>query len=572
MWRELTLGLAAPIAEARLQQPVGWRGQQPVRWSDWLAEAQAWRLALERQPHPASALYFEDALSAAAALFAAWHAGRTVWWPGDALPATARRLQELGIPLVGDWPQALAPLRLDEAASAEPALDHAVWSPLDPEAEALVVFTSGTTGEPVALPKHLHQLFDEVRALEAAFGMRLQGVDRVVATVSHQHIYGLLFRVLWPLAAGRPLVAQRVAYLEDLGAGTARLAVVASPAHLKRLEASQLQPLAPRLAALFSSGGPLPAQALAPCFSQLGQTPIEVYGSSETGGVAWRQRAPGAGEDAAWRPLPGVTWELRDERLYLRSPHLPTPDWWPTQDRARAAWDGFELLGRADRIVKIEEKRVSLTAVEQALRGCGEVADVRLVVLPGLRHELGVVLVPDVAGWASIERGGRAAWLAQRRAALAEVLEPTVRPRRYRLMAELPVNAQGKTPQAVLQALFDPLRPAVRSMTRPDEGVRFVLDVEARHPGFEGHFPGHPVLPGVVQLDWVERLAREVFADLPPHVNGLEQLKFQQVIRPDSCVELRLQWDASKRQLRFAFSSEVGAHASGRLCFSGATA
>ena len=67
----------------------------------------------------------------------------------------------------------------------------------------LVIHTSGSNGEPVAIPRRLAQLDAEVRALQQAFGA---GLDEalVLGTVSHQHIYGLLFRVLWPLAAGRP--------------------------------------------------------------------------------------------------------------------------------------------------------------------------------------------------------------------------------------------------------------------------------------------------------------------------------------------------------------------------------
>lgn len=561
MWRELSLGLTEPVAPGRLQAPVGWRAGKPVAWAEWRAEAAAWHQAFRAHGGTDWALYFEDALTAAAALMAAWHAGLRVWWPGDALPATQERLLAQGVALAGDWPTGAAALRSPAPAEAP------VWRPLDPQAEALVVFTSGSTGAPSALGKRLAQLFDEVRALEAAFGPRLAGVQSVQATVSHQHIYGLLFRILWPLASGRALAAERVGYLEDLAGVPGRWALVASPAHLKRLDASRLQGFAPRVAAVFSSGGPLPDDALAPCLQHLGQTPIEVYGSSETGGVAWRQRAPGAAEDPAWRPLPGVEWRIEADRLHLRSPHLADSAWWPAQDRAQAAMDGFVLLGRADRIVKIEEKRVSLTAVETALRACGDLEDVRLVVLPGSRQELGVVLVPCAAAWAAIERDGRAAWLAPRREALAAVLEPTVRPRRYRLLGELPANAQGKTPQATLLALFDPMRPPARLLRREGGTAVFHIEVEPRHPGFDGHFPGHPVLPGVVQLDWAERLAREVWADLPVRPSGLEQLKFQQIIRPGQSVELSLQWLGDKHQLRFELRSAAGAHASGKLVF-----
>ncbi len=558
MWRELALGLSGPLSPMRQAQPVGFRAGQALMPPEWRAEVAGWAAHFSAQPGAAVALYFEDSLHAAAALFGAWHAGKTVWWPGDALPATAERLARDGTHCAGDWPAADC---VRVAPQAEPA-----WQPLDAQAPALVVFTSGSTGEPVAIPKRLHQLFDEVRALEACFGSRLEGA-RVVGTVSHQHIYGLLFRLLWPLAAGRPIVAERQAYLEDLARMEGLLALVASPAHLKRLALPDLAGLPARLAVVFSSGGPLPDEALAPCAVALGQTPIEVYGSSETGGVAWRQRAAGDDAQHPWRALPGVDWRIEDEQLELRSPQLGTEAWYRAADRVRAEGPGFVLLGRADRIVKIEEKRVSLAAIEQALLALGGLQELRLPLLPGRRQELGVVLVPTAEAWAAIEAEGRTAWLRPRKRALEPLLEATVRPRRWRLVSELPVNAQGKTTQVALAALFDPMRPSARLLVREPQRACWAIDVEDRHPGFDGHFPGHPVLPGVVQLDWAERFGREAFVHLLPAFAGLDQLKFQQVIPPGARVELELQCDEAGRELRFALRSASGAHASGRLRF-----
>jgi len=562
MWRELRLGLAGALSPARAAQPVGWRAGRAVAASEFQAQGAGWYRHFQSLPATDVALHFDDSLQAAAALFGAWHAGKTVWWPGDALPATAGRLAAQVGAFAGDWPGVTGAIA-EVADAAEPD-----WQPLDPQASQLIVFTSGSSGEPSAIPKQLHQLFDEVRALEAEFGARLEGAT-VHATVSHQHIYGLLFRVLWPLAAGRPTAAQRVAYLEDLHTAPGRIALIASPAHLKRLQLADTGDLPARLAAVFSSGGPLPPEALTPCAQRLGQTPIEVYGSSETGGVAWRQRPPGAGDAEPWRALPGVEWQLDEGQLQLRSAHIGGDAWFTALDHARAEGPGFVLLGRADRIVKVEEKRVSLSAVEQALVASGQVQEARALLLPGSRQELGVVLVPTPEAWAAIEQAGRAAWLAPLRERLAGQLEATVRPRRWRLVSELPANTQGKTTQAALQALFDPLRPPARVLERQPLTARLRIGVEARHPGFEGHFAGHPVLPGVVQLDWAERFARELFT-LQPAFAGLDQLKFQQVIAPGGEVELSLTVNADGSELRFALTSERGTHASGKLRFGAA--
>jgi 3-hydroxymyristoyl/3-hydroxydecanoyl-(acyl carrier protein) dehydratase len=85
-------------------------------------------------------------------------------------------------------------------------------------------------------------------------------------------------------------------------------------------------------------------------------------------------------------------------------------------------------------------------------------------------------------------------------------------------------------------------------------------------PLFAGHFPGHPILPGVLQLHWAQRLGHEHF-DIEGVFSRALILKFQKPILPDSSVQLTLAYDTAKRQLAFTYRSEKGDHASGKLEF-----
>jgi acyl-coenzyme A synthetase/AMP-(fatty) acid ligase len=534
---------------------AGWRRREAVSGAEFLDQAGRWQAAFAAHPGQRFALYFQDSLSFAAALFGAWQAGKQAWLPGDLTAASRQALRERVDAFAGDGPHPEELRRIEPAA-----VPASAGRPLDPEAQQLVVFTSGSTGEPQALPKRLRQLFDEITALEQAFGAQCPS-GAVLASVSHQHVYGLLFRVLWPLATGRPLQAQSLVVLEDLAELTppgARAILIASPAHLSRLPLVENVPVDQ----LFSSGAPLPDAALPDCLRVFGRAPIEVYGSSETGGVAWRQRNPGA--PTQWQALPGVEWRIVDDGLWLRSPHLDDRDWMPSADRAAAVEGGFELRGRADRIIKIAEKRVSLTAVEAALRASPLIADLRLVPLAEPREQLGVVAVPSEAGWQLHDEQGKRALASALRACLADVVERVALPRRFRFLPELPVNAQGKSTQARLLAEFDPRRPALRSIQRHDEGQDLTLFIDPALPQFDGHFPGHPILAGVVQVEWAELFGRECFA-IAGEFAGMEALKFQRVIAPDRCVTLSLSWTPGK--LAFRYHSAQGQHASGRLLF-----
>src|SRR5471032_1143295 len=201
-------------------------------------------------------------------------------------------------------------LPADSDAAGGDATRASLEAALAPDFPALVVFTSGSTGAAQAIPKKIAQLASEVATLEILFGA-IAGDAAVIATVSHQHIYGLLFKVLWPLSAGRAIHALSVTFPEQLAPALAAgpCVLVASPAHLKRLPTYLDWSSAARtVRAVFSSGGPLPAETAHATGDLLGKIPLEVYGSSETGGIAWRQR--GVVGDESWQPFPAVEWRI----------------------------------------------------------------------------------------------------------------------------------------------------------------------------------------------------------------------------------------------------------------------
>lgn len=548
---------------------AGRRGGEAVRHGALLARVRAWTALGRRTEATQVALFHEDSLEFAAALLGAWLSGKTVWMVADTLPANCAALAtEVGA-FWGSFPDACAP--------SVPACGddcRAPWAAPAPDFPAMVVYTSGSTGAPTPIRKQLDQLLGEVAALDARFGAGL-GEAEVLATVSHQHIYGLLFRVLWPLLAGRAIHAERHEFPETLVQALALrpCLLLASPAHLKRLpEHLDWRGARAQLRAVFSSGGMLEAGASLHARTLLGQAPIEVYGSSETGGVAWRQRLDGA--DEGWTPLPGVAWRIdADGLLEVNSVQAGPGGWQRQSDRVQALEEGrFLLRGRADRIVKIEEKRVSLDAVEQALLATGLVREAR--VLPcldtgGARQALAAFIVATQAGAALLVEGGKNALNLRLRTLLAGSLEAVALPRRWRYLDRLPVNAQGKTTQAELLALLDgaserPRYPALRMLEQDAARVLLELTVPADLLYFDGHFTVAPVLPGVVQVDWAIHYGRQ-YLGLPGGFAGINALKFQQMIRPEQPVRLELVHDAAKCSLNFRYFSEAGAHASGRI-------
>lgn len=553
---------------------VGWRDGVAVQNAAFLMRITAWRSLLKRTEGQNFALFEEDSLEFAAALLGAWQAGKTVWLTADTLAESCHSLQASVDGFLGDFPDQFAAIKPETGLVSDPYQETV----LPANFNALVVHTSGSTGAAQAIPKQWSQLATEIASLEVVFGPQL-GAAEIIATVSHQHIYGLLFKVLWPLATGRSIHARSQNFPEELAVllGKRPCALITSPAHLKRLPMHLAWSGAQQnLRAVFSSGGPLAAEVARSTGALLGQIPLEVYGSSETGGIAWRQRGTVNLEtcNEAWLPLPGVKWRIAIEQdlLEVRSPHLAEDAWMRLADRAQIHTDEcFLLNGRSDRIVKIEEKRISLDAIEARLLASPLIAEVRVIVcdaLPGQRQRLAAFVVATKSGKDQLAKRGK---LALNRCLLEHLdgfVEALAFPRRWRYLDALPVDAQGKTTHALLTALLDerPRSPQLRLLERAEFRVELEVIAPANLYYFDGHFSQAAVLPGVVQVDWAIQIGREHFA-LPKEFRAIHALKFQHIISADMAVKLELIYEPLKASLSFRYFSADRQHASGRILF-----
>jgi acyl-coenzyme A synthetase/AMP-(fatty) acid ligase len=436
----LTMSGFAPLAELFTRERpsgslVGWSGDATVTWGAFRARV----AALSAQVDADAVLACEKPLNFLAALLALWSKQRTALVPPSLQPAAI----------------AAVPGKVLRDADVENATGAAALS-LPPAAQCrLALYTSGSSGAPKRVDKTLAQLDRELENLQALWGDALEA-SSVLATVPHYHIYGLLFRLLWPLAAGRPAeetTSADPAQLRHLAKRRGNYVLVSTPAHLARFP-ELLAPaewLPPRV--IFSSGAPLAAPTAALYRAAHGAAPVEIFGSTETGGVAWRQRDGSAGEDA-WTPFPGIEVRLdADGALVLDSPYLSARGW-RMDDAARLLADGrFLLLGRLDRVVKIEGKRLSLPELQQRLQAHAWVKAACAVPLPAPQR-LGVVVVPSAAGAMALEREGRRAVREALRRHLAAAFDPTLLPRRFRFVAELPVSERGKLALKAVQELF----------------------------------------------------------------------------------------------------------------------
>lgn len=513
------------------------------------------------------AVYHSDAYEFLAILFALWQLDRTACIPGDNRAGTMQCLKKHVQGFVGECgvPGTIVDTKSRPSSKAN-------WIVLAQDFICLEIYTSGSTGEPKAITKTVAQLDLEIQTLEIQWPSQRDSV--ILATVSHQHLYGITFRLLWPVVAGYPFERDCCEYTEDvlhLAKCYSSFILVSSPSHLGRINTTvDWQQLEGRCDYILSSAAPL-ACADSLEVSQIFEAPVrEIYGSSETGAIAWREQKD-LELDALWRALPEVNLEpASDDTLIVRAPYLIEPDFFLLPDRVEFNRSGdFRLLGRVDRIVKVEGKRVSLSAIENQLLEHPWVNNVKALTVARKRVETAVVVELNEQGLQQVELVSGKEVIKQLKSILSEFFEAVVLPRRWRFVDQMPFNRQGKLPLDVLQMLFvkeEVQWPDVLGQELTDGRLTLECRVPTELIYFDGHFPNNPILPGIVQTHWAEYYGRQILS-VKGDFTSLEAVKFQQVIPPESHVTLTLKYDKNKNKLIFQYQSKRGVHSSGRICF-----
>jgi len=295
---------------------------------------------------------------------------------------------------------------------------------------AVTFRTSGSTGGPKTIVKPFEKLAKEV-CYHARRWRDLTVKPTVLATIQPDHMYGMLWRVLLPKLMGWPADPSVIMSPEELAAkmaGAEKVFLVTTPSFLVRFaKYADAYELPHNCIEIITSGAMLKAETSRDAKAIFGVEPLQIYGSTETGGVASRRG------DGDWTLFEGVKAKRTAEgKLRVKSAYS-VPKRYTLGDGVEFTGERtFKLLGRLDRLVKINEERVNLGEMEEKVRSLG-FADCALTVLEG---EKGPVLGCMIAG-------DKVDALEMRRRLMGIFPHGTV-PKKFRFVRELPRNPQGK--------------------------------------------------------------------------------------------------------------------------------
>ena len=427
--------------------------------------------------------------------------------------------------------------------------------------------TSGSTGDPKVVVRDVQAMRADAAMLAGVFGATFAKADRFVSSVAREHFYGALWLGMLPGELGVPVADTTVASVEDIEAVSAggRFVFVTTPSFLARaLRHPKIAALKGRVVDIVVSGGALRAETSAAAEAALGVAPLEIYGSTEAGSIAWRRRS----DSDLFRLFDGVEGFADSQGELVVKSRFAVESPLATHDAARfASAREFELLGRMDRLAKVLESFVSLSAVERALAAHPFIAEARAesVDVDGVAR-VGVIAVLSEAGREALAHGTFAAVAAAIRRDTVAVVGSLAFPRRLRFVQEMPCDSRGKTTAAAVRvALAANCRePVVLSWTATADALDAEMVFPADGEWFSGHFPGFPILPGVAQLFFLRIFVLRAFGAVP-EASLFKVIKFKRPIRPGERVRLKVE---RSNKCDFSFEYSVGGvpASSGTVC------
>lgn len=492
------------VSHSSLDHTIAWRDGVPVAVRTFLADVMRVAGMLPAGGHVFNAC--TDRYRFAVGLCATLVAGKTSLLPPMQTPQMVRQLAAFAPDVfclhgASACPVDLPAFRYPDAA-APVASDASIVVPqIDAARVMAVLFTSGSTGTPVPHRKTWGGLVRCMRAARARLGLDDGRAYTLVGTVPAQHMYGFEVTVLLALQGGLAFSNRLPFYPADireaLGAVPQPRVLVTSPVHLRALLASE--PALPAAALVLSATAPLSEALAREAEARLAAPLIEIYGSTETGQIATRRTA----REAAWALYPDVSMTSHagpsaddGPTVWVSGGHVETPV--PMGD-AIGLLDTpddrhFLLHGRKADLINIAGKRSSLAYLNHQLNA-----------IPGV--EDGVFFMPDDAPAAPHAHGGAPVTrlvalvvaptlsTADVLHALQERVDAAFLPRPLLRVDALPRNSTGKLARDDLAALVAQHTPG------PQRKPALRFTIPASHPALPGHFPGQPIVPGVVLLD-----------------------------------------------------------------------
>ena len=407
--------------------------------------------------------------------------------------------------------------------------------------EQFVFHTSGSTGEPKTIIKSKDCMLAESRDLAKFFKFSPDTI--FVSTVSDEFMYGTTFTVMLPKTLNCKVDGERVVYPEDIK-DYEKFVFLSTPSFLEKL-AKYNYTFKHKPEMIISAGAKLDDKIFG-YLEKISKGVTEIYGSTEAGVVAYRQK-----HNAKLQFFENVKYINNT----ISSPYFDESEL-ELNDELEFFEDGFIVKGRNDRIVKIQEKRISLDEIERDLNKSNLVKKSYCL---KLGDKLCSAIILNNKGEKLLENFGKLELIkAIKKSAPLNIITP----KKWRFLTNLPTNERGKIDGARVKEWFNTnvTYPNIVKLENDGQNAEITLIFPKNSNFFKGHFPDFPILPGVVQLFFAKEFARDIF-NLYFVPQKVKKMKFSSIIKPEMKVKLVL--TRNEKSIEYKYIDEEKTFSSG---------
>lgn len=392
-------------------------------------------------------------------------------------------------------------------------------------------YTSGSSGKPKRIRKTLENTVKEAEVIFNFFKNSFADSSRVVSSASPQHMFAFAFYFMLSLAASGELILDADDLFYPDTADLKDCIFVSTPSFLEKFKKYEIPCVAN---VVFSAGAALNKELAA--YLEKNSYVIDIYGSTETGAVAYKDSSGVCRLTA----LPEVKISTDSaSQICVESPFFMENSFTLCDIIKMEDEKHFTLMNRSDRILKIQEKRISAVEIEALIAECEFVKECYCL---KSFDKLACAVVLDnqkLSGFLPTDDNSGivkqlTTYLKNYLASKTEIV-----PQRWRFLHELPKNIRGKIDSEKIHRIFytNLSLPFITGYKAESDYAEYEMYFAKSCNFFEGHFTGMPVLPGVVQLYYANYYAAEAFG-VKIKTDCVKKIKFSKLIKPDEPLKL----------------------------------
>ncbi len=401
------------------------------------------------------------------------------------------------------------------------------------------ILTSGSSGEPKCIIKSLENLIKEARDINKAFGFSNKDTLTVTSSTTCSHMFGLTFGFMLPLCTKHAIYSEIIEYPDIYNIENSLF--VSTPSFLDTVMKNNL--VLKGVNYIVSAGAKLKDET----FNYLERfyKVIDIYGSTETGVIAYRTTS-GEKELTLFE---NVKIFPKKNSVIVNTAYSFNREV-EISDKIELHGNKIILKNRTDRLLKIQEKRISAEDMEHSLNKNDFVTENYC-----FKNE------DKIACLCALTDCGRNFLLENGISELTKKLKTYLKqqyeiiPQRWKFTDELPKTKAGKINKEFIQHLFNINLsfPVILERIPEAESITYKLFFHKNCSFYSGHFPNFPITPGVVQLYLASFLGENYFHE---NLSGgqIRKIKFSNIIHAGEVINLKL--TRKKSSVSFEYFSE----------------